>query len=105
MTTTQELRARLREAEEVIEAGVDMEDAELMVARYVEYATAAAAAGGSGASIHAEDEEIEQAVKVGKCAGSGGNFFQLLRPSASFFCLHWATIWEPRLRLLRLQNC
>lgn len=68
----QELRARLRETEEILEAGVEVEDAEVMAARYVDAATttaggAQAEPGGSGDTT---DEDIDQAVKVGKCTGS-----------------------------------
>lgn len=71
MATMQALRARLRETEEMLEAGLEVEDAELMAARYVDAATATAggAQAGSGGSGDATDEEIDQAVKVGKCTG------------------------------------
>lgn len=67
MTTMQELQARLRETERIVEAGLDIEEAELLVARYVDAVAAAAEAAqaGSGGAGDAADEEIEEAVKVG----------------------------------------
>lgn len=67
MATMQKLRALLREPEGIVENGVDMEDAELMVARYIDAVAATAGAGqaGVGGAGHATDEEIEGVVKVG----------------------------------------
>lgn len=67
MTTMQELQARLRETEGIVEAGLDIDEAELLVARYVDAVAAAAGAAQarSGGAGDTADEEIEEVVKVG----------------------------------------
>lgn len=74
----QELQARLRETEGIVEAGLDIDEAELLVARYVDAVAAAAGAAQarSGGAGDTADEEIEEVVKVGyiyiffSCTGS-----------------------------------
>lgn len=61
----EELQARLRETEGIVEAGLDIDEAELLVARYVDAVAAAAGAAQarSGGAGDTADEEIEEVVK------------------------------------------